>query len=85
MDSPVVVFVVQHSHVLANGEEDVKLIGVYSTRNAAQGAIDRLKQQPGFRDAPEGFSVDRYGLDEDSWAEGYVTVGKAGAPDADRG
>jgi len=70
MPSPVVVFVVQHVHVLAADEEDVKLIGVYSTRDAAQKAIDRLKSQPGFRDTPTGFSIDAYTLDEDNWAEG---------------
>jgi hypothetical protein len=74
MPSPIVVFVVEHVHLIAD-EEEVKLIGVYSTRDAAQKAIDRLKVQPGFRDTPTGFSVDEYTLDEDNWAEGYITVG----------
>jgi hypothetical protein len=68
------VFVVQHVRILGDGEEDVKLIGVYSNRDAAQTAVGRLQLKPGFCDTPSGFSVDPYRLDEDSWTEGYVTV-----------
>jgi hypothetical protein len=28
----------------------------------------------GFRDAPEGFLIDRYQLDRDAWSERYITV-----------
>ncbi len=78
MSSHVVVFIVQHVHLLDDGEEDIKLIGVYSTRDAAKKVIERLKLKPGFRDAPAGFSIDAYTLDEDNWTEGYVTVGRRG-------
>jgi len=66
--------VVEHLHVLEDGEESMKLIGVYSSQEAAQRAVDRLKLQPGFRDTPEGFSIDPYSLDEDNWTDGYVTA-----------
>jgi hypothetical protein len=66
-------FVVEHLHVLDDGEEAVKFIGVYSTKEAAQRAVDRLKLKPGFCDAPDGFSIDAYTLDEDNWTEGYIT------------
>jgi hypothetical protein len=68
------VFVLQHVHILDDGEEDVKMIGVYSTHEQAASAIERLSTQPGFCDLPEGFEIDPYVLDEDNWAEGYVTV-----------
>jgi hypothetical protein len=68
------VFLVQHVHILDDGEEDVKTIGVYSTREAAQQAVDRVRLQPGFRDAPDGFSVDLYWLDQDCWEDGFVTL-----------
>jgi hypothetical protein len=67
-------FVVQHLHVLHDGEEDVKLIGVYSSSEGAERAVARLRLQAGFCDTPEGFSIDRYTLDEDHWTEGYVTI-----------
>ncbi len=79
------VFVLQHLHVLPNGEEDVKMIGVYATEAAARAAVDRLRGQPGFRDFPEvvdpeadgppdGFWITRYPLNQDHWQEGFVTL-----------
>ena len=44
------VFVPQHLHVLAGGEEDVKLFGVYRSLEAAHSAVERLRIQPELRD-----------------------------------
>jgi len=71
------VFVVQHVHAHDGGEEDVKFIGVYSTREKADAAVSRLSRQPGFADTRDGFSVDEYQLDQDQWVEGYVEVAGA--------
>ncbi|HEY9431070.1 MAG TPA: hypothetical protein VI260_06220 [Blastocatellia bacterium] len=68
------IFVLQHVHMLDNGEEDVKMIGVYSSLERAEEAIKRLTMKPGFSDSTEGFVVDRYVLNEDCWTEGYITV-----------
>jgi len=68
------VFVVQHVHELKEDDEDVKLIGVYSTEESARAAVARLSLQPGFRESASGFHVDRYTVDKDHWAEGFVTV-----------
>ncbi len=73
MEAPVALFVVQHVHVLENGEESVKFIGVYSSKEAAEHGVDRLRLRPGFCDTPDGFSIDPYSLDEDNWTEGYST------------
>ena len=67
-------YVLQHVHLLDGGEEDVKFIGVYSSRENAQAAITRLRQAPGFSDAPAGFHIDEYELDKDQWVEGYSAV-----------
>lgn len=68
------VFVLQHVHSRDNGDEDVKFIGVYSSREKADAAVGRLTRLPGFSDAPDGFHVDEYRLDQDHWVEGYVSV-----------
>jgi len=68
------VYVLQHVHEFEDGEEDVKMIGVYSTQEQAELAVRRMRLQPGFSDTPEGFCIDRYPLDRDHWPEGYVTV-----------
>ena len=55
-------------------EERAKLIGVYSSKERAEQAIERLKKKPGFRDYPDGFLIDCYELDQDNWTEGFITV-----------
>ena len=79
------VYVLEHLHILEGDRENVKRIGVYSSREAAEAAINRVCNQPGFRDFPnlinpliddneEGFYIDAYELDKDHWTEGFVTV-----------
>jgi hypothetical protein len=79
------VFVLQHLHILPGGEEDVKLIGVYRSLEAAQSAVERLRTQPGFREHPrivdpqedidrQGFHIGAYPLDKDHWFKGYMTL-----------
>jgi len=67
------IFVLQHLHETGDGE-DVKLVGVYSSRQKAQDAASRLSLAPGFAAAPNGFHIDEYRLDQDQWSEGYATV-----------
>ena len=71
------VYVLQHVHSLDEGREDIKLIGVYSSRENAQAGIARLGQAPGFDDAPAGFHIDEYQVDQDQWVEGYSTLANA--------
>jgi homoserine kinase type II len=73
------VYVLFHQFEFRNTkEEDIedraKLIGVYSNEEEAKRAIERVKGQPGFRDYPEGFVIDPYELNQDNWAEGFVTL-----------
>jgi hypothetical protein len=82
MDSQIV-FIVQHLHVHEGGEEDIKLIGAYSSEATAKQAIERLKLQPGFCEVPEGFTIGPYRLDEDNWAEGYVTMHGSGVSETE--
>ncbi len=68
------VFVLQHVHEMVDGSEDIKFIGVYSTNENAQKAVNRLRLESGFDRAPEGFCIDDYEVDKDHWTEGYVTL-----------
>ncbi len=69
------VFPLQHSYVY--GEEsdydEVKTLGIYSTRELAEAARDRYAQLPGFRDLSlDCFYLNEHTLDEHTgWEEGF--------------
>ncbi len=66
------VFLLQHVHNEESGEEDVKIIGIYSSRLKAESAKIRVGMAPGFRSNIGEFCIDEYKLDEDNWVEGFV-------------
>lgn len=65
-------YVLQHSYEV-NGCDETKLIGVYGSRESAEEAMARLREQPGFRDRAGDFHVDCYTLDEDHWTDGFAS------------
>jgi hypothetical protein len=69
----VVVFLLQHSYE-ADDCDETKIIGVYSSRELAEQAAERLRSQPGFSDRPNNFHVDAYPVDQDHWTEGYERI-----------
>lgn len=65
------VIVVQHVREKDADNEDVKMIGVFSTRVLADACIRELEVQSGFKDHLHGFSVEEYELDKAEWKEGF--------------
>jgi homoserine kinase type II len=65
------IYILTHVFDLPDDQEDVKLIGVYSTEEDAKDAVERAKLRPGFAAFPEGFNIDSYELDRDHWVEGF--------------
>lgn len=68
------VYLLQHVHEIGDEELDVKFIGCYSSEEKARSAVTRLRNAPGFSDAPDGFTIDEYEVDKDHWVDGYVTT-----------
>jgi hypothetical protein len=52
---------------------DEKLIGVFSTLEKAQEALDNAAKLPGFRDFPDCLNVGRIDVDKDHWTDGFFT------------
>lgn len=52
----------------------VKVIGVYSSRQLAEAAMERTRILPGFADEPDGFTIDEYEIDKDHWPRGFVRL-----------
>jgi len=81
------VFVLQHLHSPTPDSEEVKLIGVYRSREAAEGAVARLRDQQGFRSFPhiveagsesdQGFHITEQVLDRDGWVSGFISWAEA--------
>lgn len=69
------VFLLWHSHDLADDfgtHEEVKLIGVFSSRAKAAEVREQLQEKEGFRDFPAScFTIDRTRVDQASWTEGF--------------
>lgn len=58
------------------GREDCEdgelFIGVYSSESQAKAAIERVKNEKGFADFPQGFHIYPYEIDKDHWREGFI-------------
>ena len=58
---------------MPDGEEDIELlIGVYSSEVEAKAAIERVRNERGFADYPQGFEIHPYQLNRDHWTEGFI-------------
>jgi hypothetical protein len=65
------VYLLQHSYEY-NEVEEIKTIGIYSTEETANIVIEKYKKLPGFKDYPDGFNIDKYKINSNSWKEGFV-------------
>jgi hypothetical protein len=65
------VFLLWHSYDVGDGETEDKLLGVYSSREAAERRIVLARRLPGFIDHPNDFEISEYELDRDAWTEGF--------------
>ena len=70
---------VTHKYKLDNHFER-KDIGIYSSEENAQNAVEKLKQKTGFCDIQDGFKIKRVFkifrpklLDKTFWVDGFVT------------
>lgn len=64
------VYLLQHLIEREDGD-DVKVIGIYSSAALANAAALELSLMPGFRDSPQGFTIDAYELNTTFWKEGF--------------
>jgi hypothetical protein len=68
------VFLLFHTHDLPDGEQDDKLLGVYSSRERAEKKItEKYRLLPGFCERNGEFIINEYFIDQDYWEEGFVT------------
>nr|AAK56316.1 hypothetical protein [bacterium] len=79
------VFTLQHCRTDESGNDNVKMIGAYTSRAEAEDAVVRVRGMPGFSEYPaildaledeetSGFTIDEYVLNKDHWTEGFVSA-----------
>lgn len=68
------VYILQHSYALQNGCDEAKLLGVFSSEEKAQQAIEMYRTLPGFCEHPQDFHLDKYSVGERCWTEGFFTI-----------
>ncbi len=65
------VHLLQHVAREDTDDEDIKVLGIYSTQEQAEIAIEQLKLLPGFDRYPDSFHVGKYELDKLEWSRGF--------------
>lgn len=68
-----IVYLLYHIRDEDTDDEDVKMIGIYSSAELAEQAKERGQDKPGFVDFPEGFSIFPCKLNRDGWVDGFIT------------
>ena len=65
------IYLLHHVNDFEDGLEDIKLFGVFSTKEKARKVLNNHKILPGFRDRIKGFIIAEYILDKSEWNEGF--------------
>ena len=74
------VYILQHSYEVGeDGQfDEMKMIGVYSSRESAEKTIVRYKMLSGFKDYPIScFYISKYEIDKDHWTDGFIKTDEA--------
>lgn len=67
------VYLLEHVYEIGSTEE-IKTIGIFSSRKNAQEAVNQLRNKPGFRDHPKkAFLISKCKVDRIGWSEGFCS------------
>ena len=73
-DTLMKVYLVTHEAEIYGSEVDLKIIGVFESRSAAESAVASLSSKPGFSEYTDGFDVSEYEMNRIEWLEGFVRI-----------
>lgn len=66
-----IVYLVEHSYEIGEFDE-IKHIGIYSTKEKAEEVVEKYKLLPGFKNYTDGFYISECELDKNHWEEGFI-------------
>jgi len=61
------VYKLEHSRKIDEEYDTTKLIGFFSSKEKAEEIIENYKKMEGFRDYPEGFTIEECEIDFNDW------------------
>ena len=64
------VYLLEHIYEL-EGHDEVRTLGIYSSKEKAEEVILDYKKLPGFKDFLDGFCITEYEIDKKYWTEGF--------------
>lgn len=67
------VYLLEHSYELDEHDE-IRTLGIYSSKEKAEEAILYYKKLPGFKDLLDRFNIDEYEVNKMCWSEGFIIV-----------
>jgi hypothetical protein len=65
-------YLLEHNYGELDDFENLKILGIYASKKKANDAIKRFSRKPGFKKHKNGFHIDKYVIDEDCWASGFI-------------
>jgi len=68
------VYFLYYVYEFEDGHDDVKLLGVFSSKAKANIALQNIKKNPDCKKIKNFFSIHQISIDRLGWSEGYVRV-----------
>ena len=65
------VYLLCHDYETPTSPDNGEILGIFGSETDARQAMADLASKPGFIAFPQGFTIDRYEVDEDHWTEGF--------------
>ncbi len=68
------VYFLYYVYEFEDGHDDVRLFGVFSSREKAKKALSNIKKNPKYKRIKNLFSIHQITINRLGWTEGYVKV-----------
>lgn len=68
------IYFLYYVYEFEDGHDDVRLLGVFSSKQKANIALQNIKKNPDYKKIKNFFSIHQIIIDRLAWTEGYVKV-----------
>ena len=71
------VYLLTHSYPVGEDKffDEVRIIGLYSNKKKAKGALLKYRYKAGFKSHIDGFYIEKWEVDDNfQWVDGFVTI-----------